>query len=164
MVFYNVPWLVARFLVTSTEMQSIMQGCVGSYLKPINTSLSYCWKSFWKSTMNAIPCPRPTTNLQGSSDTPPRRLQDASRTPSRRHKMPPSRLQDALKSFANRHEASSRLQRAPKTPQDVSKTPQPPPSSLWEASKTAQDVAKVVSKRYQSWKHNMFESLRTYNH
>ena len=68
---YSVPWLVTSFHVTSTEMQSIMQGCVGSSLKPINTSVSYCWKFIWKSTMNAIPCPRPTTNLQGSSDTPP---------------------------------------------------------------------------------------------
>ena len=64
--------------------------------------------------MNAIPCPRPTTNLQGSSGTPPRRLQDASRTPSRHHKTSPCRLRDALKSFSNRHEASSRLQRAPR--------------------------------------------------
>ena len=120
-----------------------MQGCVGSSLKPINTSLSYCWKSIWKSTMNATPCPRPTTNPQGSSDTPTRRLQYGFRTPSRRHKTPPSRLQDALKSFAKQHVASNRLQATPMTPQNAAQTQKyaskPPPRSLQDGLGRRQD-------------------------
>ena len=80
--------------------------------------------------------------LQSASKIPLGRLQDA-------YKTLPSRLQDALKSFANRHEASSRLQAAPKTPQDGSRTPKhasrQPPRGLQDGPRRCQGAFKTTS-------------------
>ena len=85
-------------------------------------------------------------SLQGSSKTPPKPLQDASGTPSRR-------LQAASKPHQNRSPVHTGLQAASKQRQRLLKTPPKCqgtlPSSLQDASKTAQDVAKALSKRHE---------------